>query len=133
MAARTALTPEIRALLTSRALAHLATVLPDGSPHTVPVWVGLDGDRVLFLTGPTSRKARNIAADPRVALSLVDPANPAAMGQIRGRVVEVRDDEHAWQLIDEISRSYIGAPYPLRTDRALYTVAPEHVFTWAPG
>ena len=52
-------------------IAHLATVLPDGSPHTVPLWVGTHGDRIVFLTGPGSRKARNLRHDPRVALSVL--------------------------------------------------------------
>jgi nitroimidazol reductase NimA-like FMN-containing flavoprotein (pyridoxamine 5'-phosphate oxidase superfamily) len=38
----------------------------------VPVWVGLEGDRVAFFTQPGSRKAQNLARDPRVAISLTD-------------------------------------------------------------
>jgi Pyridoxamine 5'-phosphate oxidase len=44
--------------------AHLATLLPDGAPHSVPVWVDLDGPQVAILTGPGSRKARNTERDP---------------------------------------------------------------------
>ena len=40
-----ALTDDARAILEGRAFAHLATVLPDGAPHSVPVWIGVDGDR----------------------------------------------------------------------------------------
>src|SRR2546421_9388764 len=64
------LEPDIRRLLGTTAMAHLATVLPDGSPHSVPVFVGAEGDRIAFFTGPGSRKAKNLRRDPRVALSL---------------------------------------------------------------
>ena len=59
----TGLEPHVRALLEAPNYAHLATVLPDGSPHSVPLWVGLEGDHIVFLTGPDSRKARNIDHD----------------------------------------------------------------------
>src|SRR5439155_22667868 len=79
---------DVRALLEGRNFGHLATVLPDGAPHSVAIWVGTEGDRVVFFTQPTSRKARNLAGDPRVALSVVDRANPYSTGWVRGRVVE---------------------------------------------
>ena len=62
------LDPDVRRVLDGASIAHLATVLPDGSPHTVPLWIGAHGDRVVFLTGPGSRKARNLRRDPRHGL-----------------------------------------------------------------
>src|SRR5207248_1513980 len=55
----TALPAEMRGLLEARNFAHLATTLPDGSPHSVPVWIGVEGEHVVFFTQPGSRKARN--------------------------------------------------------------------------
>lgn len=49
----------VRALLDGPNYAHLATLLPDGTPHSAPVWMGLEGDRIVFLTGPQSQKAQN--------------------------------------------------------------------------
>ena len=46
------LDPDVRRVLDGTSIAHLATVLPDGSPHTVPLWIGVHGDRIVFLTGP---------------------------------------------------------------------------------
>jgi hypothetical protein len=51
----TCLSPAVRALIEGPNYAHLAIVLPDGSPHSVPLWVGLQDDRIAFLTGPSSR------------------------------------------------------------------------------
>ncbi len=69
----TKLQPEVRSAIDGTSPAHLASILPDGSPHSVPVWVGTEGDYVAILTGPGSRKARNLRRDPRVALSLTNP------------------------------------------------------------
>ena len=117
---------EVRALFEAANYAHLATVLPDGGPHTVPVWAGLEDGKIAFLTSPDSRKARNLAADPRVAISVTDHDSPYAMAQVRGRVTARLDAEPTWAVIDRLSRKYTGLPYPLRTARVAYLVEPEH-------
>jgi PPOX class probable F420-dependent enzyme len=82
------LSPEIKQLLDRPNFAHLATLMSDGSPQSVPVWVGREGDRILVCTGEGSLKASNTRRDPRVALSIVDLQNPYMEAQIRGRVME---------------------------------------------
>ena len=103
---------------------HLATVLPDGSPHSIPVWAILEGGRIAFFTQSASRKARNLAGDPRVALSLVDGENPYRNAQVRGRVVETVEGDAALDVIDRISQHYIGAPFPMRSG-TVYEIEPE--------
>jgi PPOX class probable F420-dependent enzyme len=111
---------DVRALFEAPNYAHLATVLPDGGPHnTVPVWVGIEDGKIAFLTSPDSRKARNLAADPRVAIWVTDHDNPYKMAQVRGRVTAWLDGEPAWDVIDRLSRKYTGPPYPLRTGRVV--------------
>ncbi|GAA4958155.1 PPOX class F420-dependent oxidoreductase [Yinghuangia aomiensis] len=117
---------DVRALVAGTNIAHLATLLPDGSPHSVPLWVGLEGDRIAFLTSPESRKARNVAKDPRVALSLLDAEQPTRMAHVRGRVVAVVDGDEGWAIIDRMAQKYLGMPYPLREDRVVYLVEVEH-------
>ena len=117
--------PDVRRVFDSTALAHLATVLPDGSPHTVPLWVGTHGDHLVFLTGPGSRKARNLQRDPRVALSLVAADNPFEPIIVRGRVVEWLEGDAAWEIIDQISIKYTGHPYPRGEERVVGVVEPE--------
>jgi PPOX class probable F420-dependent enzyme len=122
------LTPDVRALLEGRNFAHVATVMPDGAPHSVPVWVGTEGDRILFFTQPGSQKARNLARDPRVAISLVDDANPYRTGRVRGRVVETRTGDAALEAMDRISERYTGEPFPMRGPHGiLFVVEPEKV------
>jgi PPOX class probable F420-dependent enzyme len=119
------LNPDVRRHLEATPVAHLATVLPDGSPHTVPLWVDTRGDQVVFLTGPGSRKARNLRRDPRVALSLTAADNPFEPIVIRGRVVEWLDGDEAWAIVDRIAAKYIGGPYPRDEERVVAVVEPE--------
>lgn len=79
------LDPAVRRVLDGTPIAHLASVSPDGSPHVVPVWIGTRGDRAVVLTGPGSRKARNLRRDPRVALSIAPADNPFEPVVIRGQ------------------------------------------------
>jgi PPOX class probable F420-dependent enzyme len=120
------LTDDVRALFEGANIAHVATVLPDGGPHSAPVWTGMEGDRIAFLTSPGSRKARNLQRDPRVAISITDRGTGHTMAHVRGRVAEILDGDQAWLVIDRISHKYIGQPYPERTDRVVFLVAPEH-------
>ena len=119
------LEPDVRRVLDTTAVAHLATVLPDGSPHSVPLWVGTEGDRVAFLTGPGSRKARNLRRDPRVALSLAPPDDPFTPVIVRGQVVEWLEGDAAWEVIDRIATRYTGQPYPRGEERIVALIEPS--------
>jgi PPOX class probable F420-dependent enzyme len=120
------LDPGVRRVLDSASIAHLATVLPDGSPHSTPVYVGAHGDRVVFFTGPGMRKARNLRRDPRLALSIAPVDNPFEPVVIRGRVVEWLDGDEAWQIIDRLAMKYTGETYPRGQERVVAVIEPEH-------
>ena len=110
----TALSTEAKALIDRPNFAHLATLMGDGSPQSVPVWVGRDGDQLLVCTSEASLKGRNTRRDPRVALSIVDFHNPYEEVQLRGRVVERRPDPNL-EVMDPISHKYTGQPFPMRS------------------
>jgi PPOX class probable F420-dependent enzyme len=129
-----ALSPEIRGLLDRPNFAHLATLMPDGSPQSAPVWVTREDERILVTTGESSLKARNTRRDPRVALSITDMADPYSEAQLRGRVVERRPDRD-FVAADAAARKYTGQPFPWRNpegrvalvievDKARYTKLP---------
>jgi PPOX class probable F420-dependent enzyme len=120
------LDPEVRRVFDGTPIAHLATVLPDGSPHTVPLWAGTHGDRIVFLTGPGSRKARNLRHDPRVALSIAPADNPFVPVIVRGRVVEWIDGDAGWEIVDQLSAKYTGGPYSRDQERVVAVIEPEH-------
>jgi PPOX class probable F420-dependent enzyme len=119
------LEPDVRTVLDGTSIAHLASVLPDGAPHAVPVWVGTEGDRVVILTGPTSRKARNLRRDPRVALSIAPEDDPFQPVTLRGRVVEWLEGDAAWEIVDRVATKYTGAPYPRGQERIVLVIEPE--------
>ena len=125
MAAMAELSPKVRELFEKANYGHLATLMPDGSPASVAVWVGLEGDRIVFFTQETTRKARNIARDPRVAISVVDRDNPYRTGRVRGRVVATREGDDALVVIDRIARKFTGREFPMRNG-VVYEVEPEH-------
>ncbi|WP_329252801.1 MULTISPECIES: PPOX class F420-dependent oxidoreductase [Actinoallomurus] len=121
----TMLDPDVRRVLDGTPIAHLASVLPDGAPHSVPVWIGTHGDHVAILTGPGSRKARNLRRDPRIALSLTPDGNPFQPVIIRGRVVEWLDGDAAWEVVDRIAAKYIGGPYSRAEERVVALIEPD--------
>jgi len=133
----TPLSNEIRALLDAPNFAHMATLMPDGSPQSVPVWLGREEDHILICTGESSLKAKSTQRDPRVAISIVNFHNPYEEAQLRGRVVERRPDGD-FKFLDAISHKYTGKPFPFRSpegrvslvieiDKARYTKLPfEH-------
>jgi len=88
------------------------------------VWAILEDGRIAFFTQSRSRKARNLARDRRIALSLVDEQNPYRSAQIRGRVVETVEGDAALEVIDRISQHYIGTPFPMRSG-IVYWIEPE--------
>jgi PPOX class probable F420-dependent enzyme len=116
----------VRALFDGPNYAHIAIVLPDDGPHIAPAWVGLAEGRIAFLTHPLSPKVRKLARDPRVALSITDRNQPNVMAQVRGRVAARIESAAAWTIIDRLSDVYLGRRNPLRQDRVVFLVEPEH-------
>jgi len=107
------LSEDVKKLIDGANFAHLATIMPDGSPHSVPVWVGREGDRIIVGTSESSLKARNTRRDPRVALSILDFDDPYREAQLRGRVLEWRPDRDLVTK-DATARKYTGKDFPWR-------------------
>jgi PPOX class probable F420-dependent enzyme len=116
-------------LFERRSFAHLATLMPDGRPQVTPVWCEYDGRHVVFNTSIGRQKDRNLVRDGRVALSILDPDNPARYIEVRGRVAE-RTETGADAHIDRLSQKYLGTPYPYRQPgerRVIYRIEPESI------
>jgi PPOX class probable F420-dependent enzyme len=97
-----------------------------GAPKVDPVWVDVEGDRVLVATDAKSIKAVNVERDPRVALSVIAFDNPYDQVLVRGRVVEVRGD-HDMAALDGLSQKYLGGPFPRRrwSKRVVLVIEPD--------
>ena len=119
-----------RDLFEKPSFAHLVTLMPDGSPQVSPVWCAFDGTHVLVNSARGRQKDRNMERDPRVALSIQDPANPYRYLEVRGRVVEITE-QGADAQIDGLAKRYMGVDeYPLRKAgevRVTYKILPDKV------
>jgi PPOX class probable F420-dependent enzyme len=112
------------------AFAHLATVMPDGTPQVTPVWFDTVGDHVRVNTARGRIKDRNMQQNAAVALSIIDPENPYRHLAIRGRIVKVTE-EGADAHIDSLAKKYLNKDsYPFRRPgevRVIYEIEPTSV------
>lgn len=118
-------------ITTKKAFAHVATLMPDGSPQVTPVWVD-SADGVVVINSARGRvKDRNLKPGVRVALSVQDPDNPYRYMQIRGRIAEVTE-KGADAVIDSLAKKYLGVDkYPNRRPgevRVTYKIEPTSAF-----
>jgi len=114
----------------TKAFAHLATVMADGSPQVTPLWFSLEGDHLLVNSARGRTKDQNMRARPRVALAISDPCNPYRYIQLRGTVVEIKE-EGAWEHINALSEKYDGKPFPKKAGqvRVIYKIRIDNVTT----
>ncbi|MFI5034817.1 MAG: PPOX class F420-dependent oxidoreductase [Acidimicrobiales bacterium] len=123
-------TDAARAVFATRALAHVATVDEEGAPYVTPVWVDLEGDDILINTALGRVKARHLANDPRVALSMTDPDDPEVVVAVRGTVTRFTT-EGADDAIDRLAHKYLGVDRfgdrrPGQVRVSVY-ISPEHI------
>jgi PPOX class probable F420-dependent enzyme len=110
------LPPELVALLREPNPAVIATLKPDGAPHSVATWYLWDDGRVLVNLDESRRRLDYLRADPRVSLTVLDGEDWYRHVSLRGRVVELAEDV-GLRNIDRISQHYRGRPYPTRDHR----------------
>lgn len=109
----------VKSFLQKPHFAVLATITPSGRPQATPVWYLLENGYVLINTSEGRKKLHNLRANPRVALTIVDPDDPYRYVQIQGKVVKF-DRERGARDIDRLSMRYRG-----RVHRYLPSDGPE--------
>jgi PPOX class probable F420-dependent enzyme len=118
--------PDSHADLLERPLfAHLATVAPDGAPHSSVMWFAWDGDVLRFTHTSTRQKFKNLQHEPRVAISVHDPEDPYRSLEVRGVVESTVPDDEVASFYKELQARY-GQDYEI-TDaptRVILTVRP---------
>jgi PPOX class probable F420-dependent enzyme len=123
--------PESHAdLLEKPTFAHLATVRPDGSPQTNVMWFAWDGERIRMTHTKTRQKFRNLAEEPRVALSIADPDNQYRFLEVRGVVESIEDDDDQASFYQSLQKRY-GQSYQIADAavRVILTIRPEKFIT----
>jgi len=124
------LTPKAVKLIEGKNFAHLATLMPDGSPHVAPVWIDHEGEIVRVNTAEGRVKQRNVTRDPRIAISITNQDDPYEKVVIRG-IVKAQIREGAEDHIDKLAKKYIGKDrYPWRAPgekRITFKIEPTHI------
>ena len=88
----TELTDLAKRLVDGPTFAVMSTINPDGAPQSSVIWVKRDGDQVVFSTIRGRRKTRNMERDPRVNVTLYDPASQSMLAGLRGAFVAAGAD-----------------------------------------
>lgn len=92
-------------------LCALTTINPNGQPHSVPVWCDFDGQHVRINAPAATKKARNLQANPRLTLLVMDPEKAGHWIEIQGHVGQMNDEAHgAREHINRLSEKYTGNP-----------------------
>src|SRR5262249_22800342 len=126
------------------ALAHLVTLMADGTPQVTPIWIDFDGTYFLVNTLRGRQKELNMHKRPRVGLDIVDPINPWHWLSVRGQSIEITE-EGADAHIDKMAKKYTGRDTygfrrpgvvrvicKIRPDRVNYQTSPREVDTFRP-
>ena len=100
----------------------LTTMLPSGQPQASIVWVDYDGEYVLINTTLERRKGRNMRANPKVALLVIDPQDTSRWIEVRGEVRAMTPagaSEHADRLTQRYTakQHFYGDIYPPEQQR----------------
>lgn len=122
---------KFRDLMTKKAFANIATVMPDGSPQVTPVWFDYTDGKIRVNTAKGRVKARTMTQGAKVAVAIMDPDNAYRYVQVRGTVARATEDG-ADQHIDALSQKYLGKAYPNRQPgevRIMLEITPESVNT----
>jgi PPOX class probable F420-dependent enzyme len=124
-------------LFSKATFAHLATLMPDGTPHVTPVWVDYDGRHVIVNSAAGRQKDLNMTKRRHVAIEIPDPENPNRYLHVRGPVVEITE-EGAEEHLHRLARRYLdrerypdGWRFPGEV-RRIYRIEPRRVTTWDP-
>jgi PPOX class probable F420-dependent enzyme len=119
----------VHALLSGTPIAFMTTMRPDGRMSTNPVGMLFDGEHVRISTTADRKKVRNLQADDRITVCVVQPGNLNRYVEIRGRAVLETDDDRSF--IDAIAQRYMGVDrYPFDKEwqqRITITVIPEAI------
>jgi PPOX class probable F420-dependent enzyme len=129
----------VRELLEARLVGVFCTTEAGGVIHAVPMWFALVGDTIALATSSRSRKAANLAVEPRATLVVHDsrPGTDICGVSIRGRA-EIVEGTAGHALVDAIHARYVspeGLSLPaaeefLASDDVALRLAPESAFTW---
>ena len=123
-----AIDPEVKELAQGKNFAAFTSLLPGGAPMTHLMWVDCDDDHILVNTEVHRGKYKNILADPRVSVMIMDAQNDQHYADITGRVVERITGPEAREHIEKLAQRYMGKPFIaslIRSERVILRIEPD--------
>jgi PPOX class probable F420-dependent enzyme len=124
---------DLDAFLARPNAAVVATLRPDGSPHTAATWYDWEDGRVLLNMEESRLRLKFLRRDPRVSLTVLDEKDWYKHVTLMGRVVSLEDDPDLVD-IDRLSQRYRGAPYRIRDRKRVSAwVEVERWYAWNVG
>jgi PPOX class probable F420-dependent enzyme len=126
------LNPVARDLARGKNFGAYSFRLPSGDVSTHVMWVDADDEHLLINTETHRAKAKAVAADPRVTVTIWDQESPYRYAEVRGRVVATETGPTAREHIDALSQKYTGGDYAgeIKSERVILRIEPERVRTW---
>jgi PPOX class probable F420-dependent enzyme len=111
------LPPELQQFLAQPNPSVIATLRPDGSPHTAATWYDWEDGRVLVNMADTRKRLENLERDPRVSLTVLGQGEDwYNQVTLLGRVVSLEPDPDL-ENIDRLAQRYTGRPYARREQK----------------
>jgi PPOX class probable F420-dependent enzyme len=123
-----AIDPEVRELAQGKNFAAFTSLFPSGAPMTHVVWVDCDDDHILVNTEVHRRKYKNVVADPRVSVMIIDAEDDQRYADITGRVVGRVTGPEAREHIEKLAHRYMGKPFIaslIRSERVILQIEPD--------
>ena len=122
--------PEVDELLRRPNPAVIATLRPDGAPHSVPTWYDWEGGRVLLNMEDTRLRLGYMRRDPRVSLTVLAEDGWYRHVSLLGRIVSIEDDDDLAD-IDRLALRYTGQPFRTRDRKRVSAwMEPERWHGW---
>ncbi|MEW2286353.1 TIGR03618 family F420-dependent PPOX class oxidoreductase [Streptomyces sp. NPDC047841] len=120
---------DVRELALARTLGVFTTLMPDGGPQTSLVWPHADREHLLVGTNTSRQKYRNVIADPRVNILLLDSENSRRYIEVRARVVDIEPGEAALRLARTTFGKWTGSERVRQAEgeRVLLRLQPDRV------
>jgi PPOX class probable F420-dependent enzyme len=118
----------------------LTTMMPDGQPQMSIVWVDFDGEYVLINTTLERQKGKNMQANSKVNVLLIDPQNGARFLEVRGEVAQISEagalahaDKQTKDYTNNAKQRFYGDIYPVeqqeKETRVLVKILPKKITT----
>jgi PPOX class probable F420-dependent enzyme len=125
--------PDVDEFLSQPNPAIVATLRPDGCPHTAAAWYDWESGRVLLNMDESRLRLRYLRRDPRAALTVLDGENWYRHVSLIGRVLSIEDDTDLVD-IDRLARRYTGNEYRRRDRKRVSAwLEPDRWHGWSGG